>query len=328
MVKVLIVEDEREKQAEIRAEVEGYFSDDVEFELCETFGDATRKIFEQTFDLIVIDLLVPRRPGEEPVDVSDEMIEHLSQSAKNRMTTVVAVTRFNAILKERQSAFTKAAIYLLPYDDEDAWKSCLRMCMQRVSFKRVYDFVIICALDEERAAFQRVNGVDLIYGEMFSKDGLDCRAMTIGGHEGVCVLLPRMGLVDSSIVAANALSAFAPKLICMSGICAGFEGVVELGSLLVSDISWEHQAGKWRGRKFEFRHYHEALENKVRTKISQMIEADPILASIRADLYSLPKPSEKAAVICPTVTGSAVIASTVHAKALQAQQLRRALRQK
>lgn len=319
MVKVLIVEDDTKKQKAIRTEIENWFSDDCSVDVCATFGKGTNNIYSNAYDLIVIDLMLPRRTGDEPVDISDEIIEHLEGSEKNKLTTVVAISKFGELVEARKSEFTKAAIFLLGFDDQDVWKSCLRVCMQRVAFSKAYDFVVVCALETERSAFEKVEREGFEYGSLFSREGLDCRELAIDGFEGVCVLQPRMGLVDAASITSKALSVFTPQIVCMSGICAGFESEAAIGTLLVSDICWDHQAGKWRGDKFEMRHYQEPVDQQSRTKVSQLIESDPRLLSLRKDLDRLPIPGANAAIIKPTVSGSAVIASREISKQIQGQ---------
>lgn len=315
---VLIVEDEANKRDQICAEVRAFFAEDVSFDQSGTFGEATQKIFTNKYDFIVIDLLLPRRPGDEPLDVSEEMIDHLLNSEANRLTTVVAISQFDDIVAQRRGDFAKAGIFLINYSKADEWKSCLRVCMQKVTFKTVYDFVVICALEIERTAFAAVNQEGFSYGELEAAQGLDIRELKIGDLRGVCVLQPRMGLVDASIITARALEAFNPKLVCMAGICGGFSSEVNLGALIVSDTCWEHQAGKWDGPAFEIRSWQEPLDNAYRIVLSQMIEGDQQLTTLASKRHEVQMPTE-GAYIRPTVSGSAVIASSEYASLIAKQ---------
>jgi adenosylhomocysteine nucleosidase len=317
-VKVLLVEDEDDKRAVVRAEVNNFFAGDVEFHECATFGEATRAILQVKFDFIVIDLLLPRRVGEQPIDVSEEMIEHLTESALNRLTTVVAISRHEDLIGARQSAFVRAGIFLVGFSDDTAWQDCLKMCMQKAAFASVYDFAIVCALEMERSAFEAVRRPDFEYGELLTIHGLDARELRIGDLRGVCVLQPHMGLVDASIIAARTLDAFDPRLICMAGICGGFSEEIPIGGLVVSDCTWEHQAGKWLGSKFEIRSYQEPLSNDTRICLSQLIESDPLLAKLASGRHEIAVPSI-GAFLRPTVSGSAVIASGEYADAIKLQ---------
>lgn len=299
-VKVLVVEDEDEKAQAIKAEIVAYFGAEADFDHCGTFSDATRKILERRYDLIVLDLMLPRRRGDVPTDVSDEMIEHLQASEPNCKTTVVAISRFEDVIAGHRGNFAKAGIFLIRYEDAEQWKSCLQICMQRVSFKTIYDFVILCALEIERSAFEAVHHPHFELGELSTQHGLDVREVTIGDLRGICVLQPRMGLVDASIVATRALDAFNPKVVCMAGICGGFAKEAKLGALLVTDVTWEHQAGKWRGDEFEIRSYQESLDNGVRTTLSQLIQRDPNLTQLASKRHEIPMPQVGAA-LCATV---------------------------
>jgi adenosylhomocysteine nucleosidase len=317
-VKVLLVEDEQDKVGAVSAEIISYFGPDVEFDICTVFGEATQKIFSHSYDLIVVDLLLPRRKGETPVDVSDEMIDHLLASEPNRHTTIVAISRFEDVVIERQGTFAKAGIFLVCYQDSDQWKPCLQICMQRVSFKTVYDFVIVCALELERSSFEAVHHPNFVFGELSMRHGLDIREVSIGDLRGVCLLQPRMGLVDASIITTRSLEAFGPRLICMAGICGGFGDETDLGALLVTDVTWEHQAGKWRGDDFEIRSYQEGLKNGERVILNQLINKDQKLTGLASMQHELPVP-HVGAMLSPTVSGSAVIASTHYSEIIKKQ---------
>jgi len=312
MIKALIIEDNDVKYIKIFSIISDYFgSDRVEVTRCAFFAESVETIFEHHFDLIVVDLLLPRFFGDEPVDISEELVEHLGGSSKNSNATVIAISEFNDVIASRRSQFAKQAVFLLSYDEHETWQECLKVLMQRVSFRRHLDFVIICALDKERSAFRRVDNDDFAWGEMFEVEGLDCREVKIGGASGMCIKQPRMGLVDATAVATKVLSVFSPRILAMAGICGGVSGESELGQLVVSDPSWEHQAGKWDGDSFRYEAYQEHLENGLRTRLSQLVESEGDFHDLTRGLLALPR-LEKAAVIAPSGSGSAVIASKEH----------------
>lgn len=316
-VNVLIIEDESEKLERITSEVSNFFQH-PNIERSATFAEATQRLLQVKYDLIVVDLLLPRRQGEDPVDISEEIIDHLSESDVNKLTTTVAISRFEEVVDRRRDDFVKAGILLIGYSDDEDWRACLRVCMQKVSLKTLYDFVIICALGMERSAFDGVDRPDFKIESLQTVMGMDVREMTLGSLRGICVIQPQMGLVDASITATKALDAFTPRLICMSGICAGFEGRADLGTLVVSDYTWEHQAGKLFGDEFEIRSYQEPLDNATRIVLSQMLEEDPNLATLASKPHQIAVPS-KPAKLGPSVSGSAVIASSKYADVLKRQ---------
>lgn len=318
LVNVLVVEDERDKREAICASISAFFGEEVRIDPAETFGEATQKIFSKSYDLIVMDLLLPRRSGDDPTDISEEMIEHLAESEHNCLTTAVAITRFEDVVAHRQSRFASAGIFLIKYSDAENWKACLDICMQRVTFKTVYDFIIVCALELERSAFQAVAHPNFEYGSLVTVHGLDARELRIGELRGLCILQPHMGLVDAAIMTTRALDAFSPKLICMAGICGGYMAEAPIGTIIVSDESWEHQAGKWSGKDFDVRGYREPLDNDIRVVLNQMIENDPKLAALQSKPHEVQVFAQKP-VIGPLTSGSAVIASQGFANAIRKQ---------
>lgn len=311
-VRVLVVEDEADKRDAVREEIRSFFEGGVEIEECATFGQAARSLSRSQFDLVVTDLLLPRLDGQEPTDVSEELIEQFAESELNRSATVVAVSRFEEVVARRGSAFTKAGILLIGYSEDEAWRSCLRVCMQRVASRTVYDFVVVCALELERTAFEAVSRDDFSLGGYVRLAGLDGREMSLGGFEGICILQPQMGLVDAAIVASRALSVFSPRLICMTGVCGGFAAQAPIGTLVVSDFTWEHQAGKQLPDSFEIRSYQESMGNDTRIILSQLLEEDRYLTRLASKRHEVEVPSVEA-VLGPSVSGSAVIASERYA---------------
>lgn len=319
MVEFLIIEDEAEKRSSIENEIQNYFGDaKTNFYFAETFAEAARLIFEQRFDLIVTDLMLPRRRGDKPTDFSDSLLDFLSESSLNSSAVVVAISQFGDLIEKQADSFKRFGVFLLDYNNGADWRTCLKVCLQRVEQRQVFDFAIICALEEERIGFAEAqDGVS--YGELSRYHGLDCRDISIDGFNGICVVQPRMGLVDAAAICSQVLSLFRPRLICMAGICAGFEGEVELGTILVSDPTWEHQSGKWKGDEFKLSHYQEPLQNNVRTILSQIIAEEPSCVSLRNGLIGLNGAMEAAAAIMPTVSGSAVIASNAKAGEIREQ---------
>lgn len=314
---VLIAEDETEKYDQFSAAIASFFGRDVTIDRAETFAEATRAILGKSYDLIVTDLLMPRRKGDtEKIDVSDELIDHLGESELNRLTTIVAISRFDNLVAKRQTMFARAGIFLVRYTDD--WSTCLSICMQKVAFRTVYDFVIVCALELERSAFEAVSQPGFEYGELVNSHGLDGREIRIGDLSGICVLQPRMGLVDASITATRALEAFSPRLICMAGICGGFSDKTPLGTLLVPEMTWEHQAGKWNADGFDIRGFQEPLDPDIHTVLNQLILRNNRLTDLGSKSHEVKVPHEEAKVK-PVTSGSAVIASTGYASEIKKQ---------
>jgi len=131
-----------------------------------------------------------------------------------------------------------------------------------------------------------------------------------GGRRGLIIDLPRMGLVDAAVTAGQCIEKFRPKLVAMSGICAGFPGRAELGQLLVAELAYEYQSGKWTADGFSQEPYQVAVAEHVRVLAMEMLD-DPGLLSRLEEGWRSDRPSGMGAPKPAIFTsGSAVIASS------------------
>jgi nucleoside phosphorylase len=119
-----------------------------------------------------------------------------------------------------------------------------------------------------------------------------------------------MGLVEATSVASRSIEAFNPRFVAMSGICAGLSGRAAIGSLIVADPCWEHQAGKWAADGFKREQYDVDLDVDTRTLLEQLInENGKNWIELKAGLIEESIIFEKIEV-APMITGSAVIADS------------------
>ena len=305
-MRILIIEDQDEKFEVVAAEIRGFFNEPtVEVTRAETMALATKHIFERRFDLIIIDLMVPLRPGDEPEDITEEIIPTIELSERNRGANIIALSGFEELVGEQRVRFAEAGIILLHFDDEESnWRKQIAAALMRIHHQYVYDFVIICALDKERNAYRSTNSE---IGDLRNIRGLDCLPITVSNLNGVCIKLPRMGLVDASVVTSRAIERFNPKIIAMSGICAGVGSDAKIGTLVVADPCWEYQAGKWAHDGFKIEHYDACLDINTRTILSQFIDRSEKGSEFKKGLIEDQILFEEI-IIAPMATGSAVIA--------------------
>jgi adenosylhomocysteine nucleosidase len=96
----------------------------------------------------------------------------------------------------------------------------------------------------------------------------------------------------------------------MSGICAGVGKNAELGQLLVTDLVWEYQSGKWLDEMFEAEPYQVSIPQDTRLKVSKLLDRDNLISHLEANFSGKVGPSKLSAPKLATfTTGSAVIAS-------------------
>ena len=290
-------------------------------------ADFLRFVERRKFDLIIVDLLVPRFKDSADVDdVTTEIIEACRDpGCTNRSTPVVALTAFDDASDNNYKALNAADVAVLTFDPEGRWKNALDKKCLSARPKKGYDVVIVCALSKEVDGFANA-GYRL--GNSFIAGNLVCRELQIGDCSGLIVTAARMGLVSCAITATQALESFSPKLICMSGICAGIDGKANILDVAIAEICHQHDFGKWSVNGYEPEVYAVPIKTKLRAQLKQIIEDDPefkisILEGIAVLDDELPEGVDQIPVkvyMTPASSGSAVIADSKMVEIIKEQQ--------
>lgn len=176
------------------------------------------------------------------------------------------------------------------------------------------DAVIVFALkDPERKMFQRactstsVNDI---------KNGVVFQIIEIKGENRsirVAIATQReMGMVSAAILSTISLITYRPHIIIMGGICAGVEGKVNIGDIVVANPTFNHEAGKKTESGFEANFTQRNLTRNVYDLCQTMAEDQVLLRQIRdAWDFRTGKPAtELVAHIVPMGSGSSVITET------------------
>ncbi|MBF4437087.1 response regulator, partial [Vibrio anguillarum] len=97
-MKVLVVEDNPEKLSEIKDVLNG-IGFDIKIKDCNSIISFSAEINKETFDLVVVDLVLPifgETVLDKPQDVTSRMVEIIRDyDSKNYKTPVIAITQFS-----------------------------------------------------------------------------------------------------------------------------------------------------------------------------------------------------------------------------------------
>lgn len=118
-----------------------------------------------------------------------------------------------------------------------------------------------------------------------------------------------MGLVSASILSTISLMTYHPKLLIMSGICAGVEGKTSIGDLIVADPVFNYEAGKRTPQGFEANYTQRHLTRKCR-ELAEEIKSDRVFLRGIKDSWDTDsgKPHTEIDVhIAPMGSGSSVL---------------------
>lgn len=280
-MKILILEDDASKLQHIHSLIDGIDSTIVR-ENVSNYQLFYKKILLAKYDLILMDLLVPRLEGDEPQDLSRElMIAVRDKDCINSNTNVIALTKFQDKALDHFNELNTKGITVITFSDDRNWEEPVTRYITEKLAVPQYDFVIVCALEKEALGFTKL-GYDV--AESTPIRGLDCRDIEINTFRGVIVTCARMGLVDAAITSSRAIELFQPNLICMSGICAGVEGEVEIYDLVIPHTCYQHDSGKWTINGLIPEPYSVQLDNEVYVNLNSIIKLDSFNESLMMEI--------------------------------------------
>ncbi len=322
-MKILVLEDEDVKFDEVHAHIVDVVSEAV-IQREKNWLDYSRAVANAKFDLILLDLLVPRSAKDGTVeDYHASLVETTRDyHSKSFNTPAIVLTRHNLDEGDFVHDLNLVDINVIAFNDHGEWREALKLKLLAAQPKRKFDVVIVCALEKEAAAFE---GLTDMWGQIKTISGMICREVQIGEYKAVIVRPQRMGLVAAALSAAFALDRFEPRLICMSGICGGIAGESAMYDLLVTQICHQHDAGKWSAMGFKSEHYDVQVEVDVHNKLVEIASDQGVKASLLDGLNpgrsEVPKGKEHISCTihsdAPTSSGSAVIAEDGKTASLQ-----------
>ena len=115
-----------------------------------------------------------------------------------------------------------------------------------------FDVCIVCALYEEASAL--IDEFQLHYAVSFTKafsrlDQYEYRWSTIQNNCGepltmLVSWLPESGPVRTGLDLRPLLEEFRPRFAAMTGLCAGYQGKVHLGDLVIAEYAYHYEEGK------------------------------------------------------------------------------------
>lgn len=303
-MKILLIEDQIEKRQAI-VEYLKTFDNPIELTECYNLLDVVSNISSCLYDLIIFDIFLPIGSQSTDVnDVSHELIGTFSRGI-NHNTETIALTAYNPTDIPNLSLFNEYGVTVVHYDvNSEQWKNSLRTKIEKVLISPHYDFLIFCALTKERSAFENT---DPKVGDHIIIHGIDCRKISINESHGLCICPARMGLVSMAIVASKAIELFKPKFVAMSGICAGVRGESNLLDIIVGDVCWEYQTGKYMSGEFKSEPYQSNLMEDIRVNLKHFTSKPDLINKLHKD-YESPDLVNASILLAPLSSGSAVIA--------------------
>ena len=303
-MKYLLIEDNKSKANDISNHL-NFLDEAAKICLTDNLADARREIILNEYDLIIFDIYLPLNSGQaDEHDVSNDILADFSRS-RNYHSEAIALTKYTDQTLEHSPIFNDNGVTLVAFTDSDSrWKDSLSQKVEKIRTRRRLDFIVFCALKKERSAFGNTAAV---LGEHKQIGGLNCQEMSIGDYKGMCITPSRMGLVNMAIACTKGIELFRPKIVAMSGICAGVEGESKYLDIVVGQVCWEYQTGKYKDGKFKQEPYQVPLNAVFKTELEQLSEKSAFIENLKTGLFDTDL-KISGIQVSPVSSGSVVVA--------------------
>lgn len=277
-MKILILEDEDTKFNQINEHVLSIIPD-AEIHREKTWHDYSVTVVGTKFDLILLDLIVPRSQRDSTVEDHHESLVDTTRDYRSQSfrTPAIVLTRHNLNEGDFVHDLNLVDINVIHFNEHGQWREALEFKLLAAKPPKKFDAVIICAIQKEADAFE---GLTDTWGDLETISGLLCREVQIGKYKTVIVHANRMGLVSSAVASAFAIDRFNPRLICMSGICGGVKGESNIYDLLITQSCHQHDAGKWTTDGFKSEHYDIPIKASTHNTLSQLASKQNLKSEI------------------------------------------------
>jgi nucleoside phosphorylase len=309
-MKIMLIEDDRLKHEAIALHLKSKGVLEKDIIHAWNMTDFSAKLKED-IELFIIDFKLPCIDNVAPSQNAKAILETIKKAGKHN-ALLIAISSYPDDFRELRELYEANGCILADYANKSGWQSTLDHLLIQLKKNLKFDFVIFCALNEERNPY-----ATLIAGKQINRGGIDCYDIPIGDAIGTVVLLPKMGLVNAAVIAGLCIDRFRPSFVGMSGICGGFEGRADIGQLFVSSMAYEYQSGKWASDGFRQEPYQVHTDNATLTDLNILTSAKGLIAELEQGFSgTFPLESRR-----PTVgiftSGSAVIADGEYIKQIE-----------
>lgn len=301
-MKIMLIEDSKPKQEEILGHLlfRGIHRNDIV--IVENLTDFFAKT-NADIGLFIIDIRIPSVDNSNASQNGKTIVESLVKMGRND-AMLLAISSYPEDFTHLRQYFEMHGCILCDFKETRNWQSTLDHLLVQARRDAKFDFLIFCALEEERNPYIAW----FSEGRRIIRGGIECFDIEIAGKSGSVILHSKMGLVNAAAASAVSIDRYRPNLVAMSGICGGFKSRAYLGQLLISEMVYEYQSGKWTGDGFSQEPYQVPTEHGLLTSLRKLSDDSELLAELESG-FKGSRPSDqnkpKTAVF---TSGSAVIA--------------------
>lgn len=331
-MKILIVDDCPQRYGRFVEAIQGMGVELPDIDTAVGAKQADEFLQQKQYDLLILDIVLPVWPQgkADPKHALDLLFTiHEDDETLHRPRHIVGITSDRAAADRAASEFAAYTWTIIDYSpSDDEWLArlvaCVRYLLQSPSAAAPQapardgaDVAIVCALatpELSRVLELPWNWLpeptmlpDATFVHRGSFQDAAGRTVNVAAAHA-----PRMGMVSSALLTASLIEHLRPRVIVMTGICAGLRGKVDLGDVLLADPSWDFQSGKRvmedNESDFVARAHQLPVPAKVRKLLQEMGRQKTDAAAIAAAYAGEPLSTEPKIVAAPVACGSSVLA--------------------
>lgn len=301
-MKIMLIEDDATKAANIKDHIISRGINESSILWVKNLTEVALSI-HLDIGLFIIDLKLPSIYNGESTNSGKAILEMIESAGKSN-ANLLAISSYPSEFPQLRDLYESRGCILADYSDPPKWQAALNFSLVRLNIEVRKDFIIFCALREERTPY-----LGFLEGKKATRFGVEFYDVQIAGRNGTIALLPQMGLVSAAVTSSLCIDRLKPKLVCMSGICGGFEDRAALGQLVISTVAYEYQSGKWASDGFRQEPYQVKIDHLVDTMLKSMVDQDGFVDDLEKGFKGEHRPSLRSDVLPGIFTsGSAVIA--------------------
>jgi nucleoside phosphorylase/CheY-like chemotaxis protein len=297
-------------------------------------GLAARECLSQTqYDLLILDIKLPLREGEEPDRKGGmTLLTEITLSGRFfRPAHVIALTGFSELRAEFDMRFNDGHWTIDTYEPgEVGWRDRLAAKAEYIAHAldqagQAYetDLCVVTALaTPELDAVRAIESWKFGAAESLDQVSYMYRGEFTAGNRTFSVTAaaaPRMGMVAAATLTQKMIHRVRPRLIAMTGICAGVRDACHLGDVLVADPSWDWQMGKYLKETFEVAPDQIPAPLEISQRMN-ILRKDRAMLIDLSERYKGDKPNQIPNIdVGPIASGSAVLADQDTAETIRKQ---------
>ncbi|WP_316190930.1 histidine kinase [Bradyrhizobium sp. SZCCHNS2096] len=331
MISVLVVEDDNQKFGRIHATLvgAGVAAEDICHAI--TSSQALDRMARKEFDLLLLDVNLPRRLGENPIRGGGaQLLFDVHRDGSIRPPRyIVGLTAFEDVVHEFGEKFSDLLWTLVFYsDNSNQW---IGQIAAKVAYIRAakgsknftdgatygVDLAVVCALDGLELTAVRAMPCGWQPLRMERDETRYISGAISDGKEAFSVVAaaaPRMGMPASAVLTSKIIAQFRPRLVVMTGICAGRVGKADLGDVIVADPCWDWGSGKIDSvndvPEFRPAPHQVELDTDLGALMKEVCADVGMLARVKAEAVGTKPPHELQVHFGPLASGAAVVANS------------------